>query len=218
VGTLDPEIEIWSLDVLDSIYPDAILGRRPDKHTAVHVPTPSGHSGSKKKKTKSRKPKRTVHKSGVRHVDAVLSLSWNRTERHLLASASADCTVKLWDLSRCSVPNNSDTNQEEEEEEEEEGDATITNCGGRGFGAVRSFDSIHTDKIQAIQWNPHEPSALLTGSYDRTVRVIDTRTSDKGVGALLGSDVEALRWDPWEPHSFYVSPVPYTTSGDLGKF
>jgi hypothetical protein len=28
---------------------------------------------------------------------------------------------------------------------------------------------------------------------------------DTGVGAVLGADVEALRWDPWETHAFYVS-------------
>jgi periodic tryptophan protein 1 len=28
VGTLDPEIEIWSIDVLEAMYPTSILGRR----------------------------------------------------------------------------------------------------------------------------------------------------------------------------------------------
>ena len=48
---------------------------------------------------------------------------------------------------------------------------------------------------------------LLTGSYDRTVRTFDSRAPDSGVGAVLGADVEALRWDPWEATSFYVSPA-----------
>jgi periodic tryptophan protein 1 len=179
VGTLDPEIEIWSLDVVDAIYPDAVLGR-PDK-TAAHVPVPAG-SGKKKKKKFKRREETAEH-----HVDAVLALSWNRGQRNLLASASADRTVKLWDLSRCSSTT--------------DGDGKNVTGGG---AAIRSFTSIHKDKIQAIQWNPKECTILLTGSYDRTVRMFDTRTPDQGVGALLGSDVEALRWDPWEPHSFYV--------------
>ncbi|KAG2141186.1 transductin family protein/WD-40 repeat family protein [Suillus bovinus] len=169
VGTLDPEIEIWSLDVVESMYPDMILGR-PDK-TAAHVPVPAGTGKKKRKKTKHRAS------SNAYHVDAVLGLSWNRAHRHMLASASADRTVKLWDLSRPIVD---------------------------GEGAIRSF-GVHKDKVQAVQWNEKEPTVLLSGSYDRTVRVFDSRAPDAGVGAVLGADVEALRWDPWETHAFYVS-------------
>ena len=172
VGTLDPEIEIWSLDTVEAMYPDMVLGR-PDQ-TAAHIPTPLGTGKKKRKKTKARAA------TAAHHVDAVLGLSWNRTHRNLLASASADRTVKLWDLSR---------------------DPTIT--GGEGEGALRSFD-VHKDKVQAVQWNPTEPTVLLTGSYDRTVRTFDSRAPDAGVGAVVGADVEALRWDPWEAHGFYV--------------
>ena len=174
VGTLDPEIEIWSLDVVEAMYPDSVLGR-PDK-TLAHVPTPLGTGKKKKKKSKHREA------SSQHHVDAVLGLTWNRTHRNLLASASADRTVKLWDLSR---------------------DPSILGKGGEG-GAIRSFDKIHKDKIQGVQWNPAEPTVLLTGSYDRTVRTFDTRAPGGGVCVVVGSDVEALRWDPWETHSFYV--------------
>ncbi|KIY43893.1 transducin family protein/WD-40 repeat family protein [Fistulina hepatica ATCC 64428] len=170
VGTLDPEIEIWNLDVVECMYPTSVLGR-PDK-SAAHVPIPLGTGKKKKKKTKHR-----AVESGF-HVDAVLSLSWNHTQRNLLASASADRTVKLWDLSR-----------------DPTGDST---------GALRSFN-VHKDKVQAVQWSATEPSVLLTGSYDRTVRTFDSRAPDSGVGAVVGADVEALKWDPWDPYGFYVS-------------
>lgn len=175
VGTLDPEIEIWSLDVVESMYPDMILGR-PDK-TAAHVPVPAGTGKKKRKKTKARLT------SDAHHVDAVLGLSWNRTHRQMLASASADRTVKLWDLSRALT--------------------TDEDGSGKSAVAIRSFN-VHKDKVQAVQWNEKEPTVLLSGSYDRTVRIFDSRAPDTGVGAVLGADVEALRWDPWESHAFYV--------------
>ena len=177
VGTLDPEIEIWSLDVLDGMYPTSILGR-PD-FTKAHIPVASG-TGKKKKK----KPKHRSAEAGY-HVDAVLALSWNRHQRNLLASASADRTVKLWDLSRSPISVN--------------GGET-----GESTGAIRSFD-VHKDKVQAVQWNSQDPTVLLTGSYDRTVRTFDSRSPTTGVGAALGSDVEAVRWDPWESTAFYVA-------------
>lgn len=170
VGTLDPEIEIWSVDVIEAMYPASILGR-PDQ-TKAHVPVPSGTGKKKRKKPKHRQVESSYH------VDAILGLSWNKSQRNLLASASADRTVKIWDLSR---------------------DPTMNGEGG----AIHSFD-VHKDKVQAVQWNDKEPTVLLTGSYDRTVRTFDLRTPTAGVGAIVGSDVEALRWDPWDNYGFYV--------------
>ncbi|KAH9949990.1 transducin family protein/WD-40 repeat family protein [Amylocystis lapponica] len=167
VGTLEPEIEIWSLDVVDAAYPAAVLGRL-DK-SAAHVPVPAG-TGKKKRRKEKARPTSAAH-----HVGAVLALAWNRTHRNLLASGSADRTVKLWDLNRAA-----------------------------GGDALRSFD-VHRGEVQAVQWNAAEPTVLVTGSYDRTVRTFDTRAPGAGVGAVVGADVEAIRWDPWEAHGFYVS-------------
>ncbi|KAL5525702.1 hypothetical protein ACEPAG_7039 [Sanghuangporus baumii] len=181
VGTFEPEIEIWSLDVVDALYPHTILGR-PDV-SAAHVPTPLG-TGKKKRKKQKHRTANPAH-----HVDAVLALSWNRAHRNLLASASADRTVKLWDLSRDPIG---------------VGNGNGDGEGGGGGGAIRSFD-LHKDKVQAVQWNEKEPTVLLTGSYDRTVRTFDSRSPTAGVGAVVGADVEAVRWDPWESTGFYVS-------------
>lgn len=93
VGTMSPEIEIWDLDVVDSMYPNAILGQQPEDSASSEA---NGASSSGKKKSK--KKKKGPRANDEYHVDAVLALAANRQHRNLLASASADKTVKLWDL------------------------------------------------------------------------------------------------------------------------
>ncbi|KDN44122.1 WD40 repeat-like protein [Tilletiaria anomala UBC 951] len=180
VGTMDPEIEIWSMDVVEACFPDAILGR---KDLTEGLNAPLGTGKKKKRQMRARVPNPT------HHVDAVLGLSWNRTARNILASASADTTVKLWDLSRP--------------------------CSGEHGSALRSFDKVHTDKVQSVQWNTSGSSSgagagsaatvLLTGSFDGTLRVFDSRSPEAGVFAKVDSDVECVKWHPWKENHFLAS-------------
>lgn len=81
VGTFNPAIEIWNLDVLDPLEPTATLGgEAPVKK----------NKGNKKKNTPKYKP--------GSHEGAVMSLAWNKSYRQMIASASADATVKIWDV------------------------------------------------------------------------------------------------------------------------
>lgn len=92
IGTMSPEIEVWDLDVVDSMYPNAILGQEPE------APGEAEANGEGSKKKSSKKKKKKPKANDEYHVDAVLALAANRHHRNLLASASADKTVKLWDL------------------------------------------------------------------------------------------------------------------------
>lgn len=182
VGTMDPEIEIWSMDVVEGLFPDALLGRRDLTQDLGKA------KGTGKKKRKQQK-ERIANPSY--HVDAVLGLSWNRLARNLICSASADTTIKLWDLSQSAE--------------------TSSESGGRG--ALRSFDDIHTDKVQSISWDTSgiakgtiaQPARLLSGSYDKTLCVFDSRSPNDGVRASVMADVECVKWNPWREHNFMAS-------------
>ncbi|KAA1066976.1 hypothetical protein PGT21_011029 [Puccinia graminis f. sp. tritici] len=189
VGTMDPEIEIWNLDVVDGLYPDAILGNNNNPSSQVDQPSAEQLSDSniqskknKKKKKKNNNPQpSTLNLSpATHHTSSVLSLSHNKLARNLLLSASADTTIKLWDLNQApSGPSST-------------------------FSAIESFQ-MHTDKVQSAQWNPKEATVVLSGGWDGMLKVWDTRNSGEGVEVKVDSDVECLRWDPFNPQAFIVT-------------
>eukprot|EP01090_Pellita_catalonica_P010604 TRINITY_DN22039_c0_g1_i1.p1 TRINITY_DN22039_c0_g1~~TRINITY_DN22039_c0_g1_i1.p1 ORF type:complete len:517 (-),score=105.33 TRINITY_DN22039_c0_g1_i1:155-1678(-) len=79
VGQMGLGIELWDLDIVDAITPARVLG------------------GTKvQKRNRRRKPKLTIVEGS--HTKSVLGLSWNKNVQNLLASSSADHTVKVWDL------------------------------------------------------------------------------------------------------------------------
>lgn len=85
VGSMDPAIEIWDLDIMDEVQPSLVLGGISEK--------------KKKGKKKSIKYKKDSHS------DSVLGLAWNKEYRNILASASADKLVKIWDVAtgKCNI-------------------------------------------------------------------------------------------------------------------
>ncbi|KAK0052590.1 periodic tryptophan protein 1 [Biomphalaria pfeifferi] len=83
LGTMEPDIGIWDLDVVDSLEPVCVL------------------KGKKKLSKKKEMKKKDNLTDG--HSSSVLDLSWNRNVRNVLASASADRTVCLWDLAEGKV-------------------------------------------------------------------------------------------------------------------
>jgi periodic tryptophan protein 1 len=80
VGSFSPEIEIWNLDMIDAIEPDAVLGGSNTKSS----------SQLKKKKKKTENPNS--------HEEAVVSMNLNPFNKFILSSGGSDKKVILWDL------------------------------------------------------------------------------------------------------------------------
>lgn len=193
VGMMSPEIEIWDLDVVDSMYPTAILGQTPEDKEEESIGPVSKKSSKKKPKAKKKKPKANADY----HVDAVLSLALNPHHRNLLASGSADKTLKLWDL-------------------------TTGKC-AKSYtmhaGKVASLDWHPSSTYSTI--------LLSGSTDDHTIYTTDMRAPDAMAPKWkVEADIERVRWNPHDPNFFYVtteagtvhyfdsrSPPPQTANG-----
>jgi periodic tryptophan protein 1 len=209
VGSFEPDIEIWNLDIIDPLEPTLVLRGNKAGKAAAAASGPGKKAGGKKKKGGKKGGKKGARSddddeddeddedeeggasassapasSPDGHEDAVMGVSWNRTHRNMLVSSSADTTVKVWDL----------------------------NGGGRHLHTFRH----HKGKVQAVAWNPAEATVLASASYDRTVAVVDARDAASGRTAryALPGDPESLQWNHLAPATFLVS----TDSGHIVSF
>lgn len=158
IGTMEPDIEIWDLDVVDSMYPSAILGQ-------------GAEEGTEKPKKKKKKAKKA---NDDYHVDAVLSLAANRHHRNLLASSSADKTIKLWDLNttKCAKSYGYHTDKvssvawhPKESTILLSGsyDRTIVAADMRAPEADAPRWGVESD-VEMVRWNPHDPNYFYVSS------------------------------------------------------
>ncbi|KAI1383344.1 WD40 repeat-like protein [Hypoxylon trugodes] len=170
VGTMDPEIEIWDLDTIDSMYPNAILGQESNPEKA---------SGKKKKKSKK--------SNDNYHVDAVLSLAANRKHRNLLASASADKTVKLWDLhtTKCAKSYTHHTDKvcslawhsvESTVLLSGSYDRTIVAADMRVPEAKAPRWGVESD-VENVRWDPHDPNFFFVSTENGIIHYHDIRNA-----------------------------------------
>ncbi|KAL8866600.1 MAG: hypothetical protein Q9174_006206, partial [Haloplaca sp. 1 TL-2023] len=170
VGTFDPDIELWDLDTIDSMYPNAILGQGGEDHP--QNPDPNQQTDPKKKKKRKKSKKANPHY----HVDAVLSLAANRQHRNLLASSSADKTVKLWDL-------------------------TTQQCAKSYTHHTDKVCSIawHPKDTTVLLSGSYDRTVIAAD-----LRAADSSTTTLPRWAVE-SDVETVAWDPHSPHHFYIT-------------
>jgi periodic tryptophan protein 1 len=178
IGTMDPDIEIWDLDMVDCMYPNAILGQ------GAETASEADKSKRKKKKKKSKKANDNYH------VDAVLSLAANRQHRNLLASSSADTTVKLWDLNttKCAKSYSFHTDKvcsiswnPKETTALLSGsyDRTVVAADMRAPEAKAPRWGVESD-VESVRWDPHDPNFFFV-SLPRPSKVKPSADKFKGL-------------------------------------
>ncbi|KAJ1920320.1 rRNA-processing protein [Mycoemilia scoparia] len=169
VGTFSPDIEIWDLDVVDAMYPKAVLG----------------NPGGKNKRKNKGKPHNDYH------TDAVMGLSWNRLARNILASSSADTTVKLWDLATTKCVRSFDHHKDKVQAVQWHPLEQAVILTGSYDKSVAVFDTRSPQQItrwgisadvESIAWDHHSPANFYAAIEDGTVQYFDVRTASNGKG------------------------------------
>ncbi|ONM34991.1 Periodic tryptophan protein 1 [Zea mays] len=213
VGTMDPAIEIWDLDMVDEVQPHMVLG---------------GLS-KKKKKTKGKKGKK--YKKGS-HRSSVLGLAWNKEVRNVLASASADTTVKIWDIAvgKCAVQAVAWSPQSPEVLLSGSFDKTVAMNDMKDGGQNCHKWSVEAD-VESLAWNPHNEHSFVVSLENGMVQAFDKRTassssSGQSMYTLHAHDkaVSSISFNPSAPNGaiFSVSfsndsPFLLACGGSKGK-
>ena len=205
VGTFDPDIEVWDLDTIDCMYPNAILGQGGNDNN-------SEESGDKKKKMKRKKTKKA---NDNYHVDAVLSLAANRNHRNLLASSSADKTVKLWDLytTKCAKSYSYHTDKVcSLSWHPKESTVLLSGSYDRTVVAadMRAPDSqvprwgVESD-VESVRWDPHDPNFFYISTENGIIHYHDIRNAPKDPSA--SKPIWTLQAHDESVSSFDINPV-----------
>lgn len=165
IGSMSPIIDVWDVDVIDSIEPAFSLGQK----------------GSKKRKI----PK-------IGHKDAVLSLSWNHNVRHLLASGSVDQTVLIWDLREGKPARNLQGHKEKVQALQWhplEPQVLLTGCCD---GKARIFDCNQVShkswdvdgEVEKVLWDHFNPFNFMVATEKGYVYMMDARNDSKSIWTL----------------------------------
>lgn len=197
IGTFEPEIEVWNLDVVDSAFPDLILGQRPE----------NADTGADTVKMNKKKKKKALSKklNDEYHIDAVLSLSANRSHRNLLVSGSADTTVKLWDLNNGSCAKSFQFHDGKVSSVKwNPTESTVVLTGGYDAQAIVS--DLRTDDkegqrkwkvdgdIEGVKWSPNGQDFYVSTENGRVYK-FDARKPGSSLWTLQAHDAEVSSFD-----------------------
>lgn len=164
IGGMEPIIQIYDLDIHQPLEPIMELGKK----------------YSKKKQQKR-----------VGHRDAVLDLAWNSSYQHIMASASVDQTVILWDLENATPSTILKDFAEKVQSLQfnaSEPDYLLT---GSSDNTIKLFDCRQSDnegsqykqwiiegEVEKVKWNPNEKYHFIAGTNDGKIYYFDSRSTE----------------------------------------
>ncbi|CAG8722258.1 39042_t:CDS:10 [Gigaspora margarita] len=207
VGTFEPEIEIWDLDVSDSMYPDAILEHHTDAVMGLSWNKHHSSSADTTVKLWDLQSLKCAH-SYDHHKDKVQQVEWHLIEPTIMLTASFDKTVVVFD-SR--APNNvASWNIGNADPECVRWDPFSPQYFyvSTESGLVLCFDARNSDKIEPVfTLHAHDAAVtsldvnrlvrgcMITGSTDKMVKVWDIKdmkptivtSRDLGVGKVFAA-------------------------------
>ena len=223
VATAAPMIEIWNLDILNAMEPTFVLG-------GAHRETEEEQQAnrSKKKKEKAAKKSRESGLSGVvfeegSHRDSVLGLSWNPARHHILASCSADKTVKVWDTCTRSCMHTFDHHTDKVQSIEwNPAEPAILLSGSfdkraavvdvRVAGGAAAFWPLPSD-TEKVGWNPHSSHNFFVSTDDGQVLCFDARSAGSDPVYKFqahGKECSAMAINPAVPHMMMTASTDKT--------
>ncbi|XP_047098262.1 periodic tryptophan protein 1 homolog [Schistocerca piceifrons] len=212
VGSMSPIIDVWDLDIIDSLEPAFRLGNKAKK-------------------------KKGIKRHG--HRDAVLDITWNTHLPHILASGSVDQTVLLWDLDNGKAATTLTQFCEKVTSVKWhpfESQLLLTGCCDK---LARVYDCRIDDcfkawelegEVERVLWNHFNPFQFLAGTESGTVYCVDCRNekaiwqlaahhgevaglslscSCPGLLVTAGSDKKVCVWDISEDTPVHVAEKTY---------
>lgn len=164
IGGMEPIIHVYDLDIHSPLEPIMELGKK----------------ASKKKNTKR-----------VGHKNAVLDLAWNSNFQHIMASASVDQTVILWDLENATpstVLKDFAEKVQSIEFNASEAEYLLT---GSSDNTIKLFDCRQSDnestnykkwivdgEVERIKWNPNDKYHFVAGTNAGKIYYFDSRATE----------------------------------------
>ncbi|SCM26919.1 periodic tryptophan protein 1, putative [Plasmodium berghei] len=204
IGTLNKDIGLWDINLMDSLEPVCYLGNHDSNYENVYLNNKKNKKrrkikvqeelpnietknekeeamvyddatiGNKPSNSKKKKNNNNLKNELEGHTDSVTCINISKIIPNLLSSGSKDHTIKLWDLSNLKT--------------------------------LHTFD-FHKKKINNLSFHEKDTNLLLSTSSDKTLKIYDIRKNKVGLDIELDSTPESTIWSKPNDYTIYLTDV-----------